>query len=729
MLRHFVSMNLVLFLLFAVPASLIMLPINALNPYEEDVPPAPPPMPPFPPPFLPFPSSPPGFISPPSLHPPTSWPPPSSPAPFKALPFSGVQSLSLSHIPPRSSRYWASAVFMALLTCIYLVQLRHEWLRYVRLRREWLSAVQPQHYAILLTVPTPSRLATPGAVEAYLEKLYPGQVHTVVPTAPSAASPRVDRTDSLGDLREALRPALPSTPPQAIVSPEALEADFPNSLLPAAASASCAHTCSRACCGLGLEAADEAARLFQGKEGSGARFIVLLRSRVARLACVSAPELFGDAAGGAEGASARAAPHPMEVCWSNLAASQRPSAANAKLALSFVLTVTIFLLWTPVVTAVQTLVSIDALAELLDRLHIEGLKQSVENMTAAERATVQGWLASLILALLQVAVLYSGVLARLSKLQGHASWTKVAVSTQEKMFFFNFVLVLLASCIVGSLWSTLGSVLRDGICYPVAVLGKQIPSQATFFLSYLLQELLLFVPALDVLQALPLLLFTLQSYCCRCCSSRVEMSTAAQQLVYPYLYARVLMVVSITLLFCCIAPLVVLIALPWLFAISLIWSHNLRFILAPPPRASFDSGGAHWPSAVGSQTLALVVAQLVLGAIHALNASWLTSAFLLAFLPPATWLRAKLLRRHFAPRAEELPIEICAEIDGFSAEPSSCSSAPALGSLEELHRFLDLAATDYMSGALAARASSAASRAQISSAGSPSPARDDEFNM
>jgi len=54
-------------------------------------------------------------------------------------------------------------------------------------------------------------------------------------------------------------------------------------------------------------------------------------------------------------------------------------------------------------------------------------------------------------------------------------------------FAFNFFLVLLASCIAGSLYSTVAAILKNGWCALIVILGRTLPAQVlyTFIFSYI----------------------------------------------------------------------------------------------------------------------------------------------------------------------------------------------------------------------------------------------------
>ena len=110
--------------------------------------------------------------------------------------------------------------------------------------------------------------------------------------------------------------------------------------------------------------------------------------------------------------------------------------------IAWALTVLLFLAWNVPVAAVQAIVSIERLTELLDEAGMEGALSWLETGTIAI-ATLEGWVASLTLSTMQMLTLYSGVLTLLSRAMGWPSHTMIGISTLNKMWTFNFVLVLL----------------------------------------------------------------------------------------------------------------------------------------------------------------------------------------------------------------------------------------------------------------------------------------------
>ena len=231
--------------------------------------------------------------------------------------------------------------------------------------------------------------------------------------------------------------------------------------------------------------------------------------------------------------------------------------------------------------------------------------------------------------------------------------------------------MLLASCVIGSLANSIALVVHDGACALVRIVGDAVPHQATFFMSFLLQDAFLIVPLVDVLQLTPLCMLLLDA-AQRALLRRLRRPTwgplpvslvrLVQQLYYEYMWARVLMVVGIGILFACLAPLTQLFLLLWLVVLLPVWSHSLRHCLCPPQGEGFDAGGAFWPVAVRLTTTILVTAQIVLVAILALNEIY-AGVVLVLLLVPVTLRRTKALERYYGPRAESLRLHRCQELD------------------------------------------------------------------
>ena len=214
-------------------------------------------------------------------------------------------------------------------------------------------------------------------------------------------------------------------------------------------------------------AEDTVGALAEGAPGTTS-FIIVLRTRRVATVCSQINCLFKDDLP----SRAEPAPHPSDVYWPSL---RRPQLTAALVeAAAWAGLVVLFLFWLPLVSAVQTLVSLQKLEDIFDTLGLDALAAGLQGMGHSTRALVEGWLPSLVLLGLQSTLLYSGLLRAASRMMGHVSSSTLDSATLDKMWLYNFVVVLLGSCIVGSLFSTLNDYLRDGLCPAINALGGSV---------------------------------------------------------------------------------------------------------------------------------------------------------------------------------------------------------------------------------------------------------------
>ena len=298
---------------------------------------------------------------------------------------------------------------------------------------------------------------------------------------------------------------------------------------------------------------------------------------------------------------AEEAPPTVDVIWSNLFMPQTRKRLWSIFGTSC--TLVFFLLWhIPVSYAKRA--PVDAVRALC----------SNETFTALEpylnSGSSDGLVGSLTLKLLLAVSLNSGLLESLTQLRGASNYTAVYVSTLRHLWAFNFFMVLLGSCIEGSLYDTLLYDFINGWCAVVRRLATDFPRRSNFFISYVLSDLLVMLPGYDVLQSAVLLLLPLPRLlpCCSALLRRLQLHSIFQRRWHAYMYTRAQLIINVGMLFCCVAPLVVPFVAAWLaFALS-VYLHNFKYVLSVPQDHGrdagglpFDSGGQYWPVAVRTQ--------------------------------------------------------------------------------------------------------------------------------
>jgi len=299
---------------------------------------------------------------------------------------------------------------------------------------------------------------------------------------------------------------------------------------------------------------------------------------------------------------AEEAPPAVDMIWSNVFMPQARKRIWSMFGMSC--TLVFFLLWHIPVDYAQ-------------RAPLAAFRAACSNetFTALEPylgtgSSADGLVGSLTLKLLLAVSLNSGMLEFLTQLRGASNYTAVYVTTLWHLWAFNFFMILLGSCIEGSLYDTLLHDFINGWCAVARRLATDFPRRSSFFLSYVISDLLVMLPGYDVLQSVALLLLPLPRLlpCCGAMLRRLQLHSIFQRRWHAYMYTRAQLIINVGMLFCCVAPIVVPFVAAWLaFALG-VWLHNFKHVLSVPQdhgrgagTETFDSGGQYWPVAIRTQ--------------------------------------------------------------------------------------------------------------------------------
>jgi hypothetical protein len=230
-----------------------------------------------------------------------------------------------------------------------------------------------------------------------------------------------------------------------------------------------------------------------------------------------------------------------------------------------------------------------------------------------------------------------------------------------------------------------------------ALLADNLPGQSTFFLHYLVNQFAL-AALIDLLQ-LPGLTLYLAERALSCCSGGggpggtpkrggkggggggggggcAQLCTAPFRwlrallrrgltfwqegdYLHFYVYARLVLVSSIALVFCFVAPIAMVFALGYYAFLYPGLAGALREIYTRP---LVDTGGAVWQQAVAFQTYALIVAQLLLAGVMVTKAHY-PCALGALIVCAVTFALERRMRQRLAGQAQRLPLQACVELD------------------------------------------------------------------
>lgn len=352
------------------------------------------------------------------------------------------------------------------------------------------------------------------------------------------------------------------------------------------------------------------------------------------------------------------APHADDVKWENVGVKYR--SRSIWILTSALITALIVLFWTIPTAFVASLASTDSLRRNLPFLN-----------KAIEKYPILGDLLKQLapLALVLLSALAPIIFRFLSSREGHTSTTEVRASLFTKLAYFQLIQIFFVTVIVGTVLDSLAEII-DQPKMLVAMLGRNMPQQAIFFVSYVivLTGLGLVLELLRVVPALSSLIF----WMCAPNLTRREREaswyglsfiTNAQAFDPTSLFADGFLVVLVSLTFATIAPLVCYFTGWYFFVAETVYRRQVFYVYKPIPYAS----GAFWPRLYGFIIIALVVSQLtLLGMLSLKNGS--AQAIVIGILIIFILICHHQLQKIFPPAAKFLPLMDCVRLDAARSQ-------------------------------------------------------------
>ncbi|KAB2096750.1 hypothetical protein ES319_A01G127400v1 [Gossypium barbadense] len=336
------------------------------------------------------------------------------------------------------------------------------------------------------------------------------------------------------------------------------------------------------------------------------------------------------------------APEPNDVYWSNLSIPYKQIWLR-KIATLLGAIVFMFVFLAPV-TFVQGLTQLDQLRQTFPFL--KGiLKQKFMNQL------VTGYLPSVILMLFMYAVPPTMML--FSTIEGNVSHSERKKSAGIKVLYFTIWNVFFVNVLSGSIIRQLSvfSSFRD---IPTQ-LAKAVPTQATFFMTYVLTSGWASL-SFEVIQLFPLLCNGFRRFILR----RQEEPCSNHALTFPH-HTEIPRLLLFGLLgFTCsiMAPLILPFLLVYFFLAFLVYRNQILNVYVP----KYESGGQFWPVVHNTTIFSLVLTQVIALGVFGIKRSPVASGFTipLIFL---TLLFNEYCRQRFSPVFKRSPAQVLIEMD------------------------------------------------------------------
>lgn len=347
------------------------------------------------------------------------------------------------------------------------------------------------------------------------------------------------------------------------------------------------------------------------------------------------------------------APHIDDVNWDNVGLRYRTRAVGK--VMSSLISGTIILFWTVITAFVASLSTVESL-----RRALPFLDKAIDKYPLLQEVFKQ--IAPL--ALVGLSALAPIVFRFLSNREGHPSNTEVRAALFTKLAYFQLVQIFFVTVIVGTILDSLKEIL-DKPKALVSLLGRSMPQQSTFFISYVIVLLGLGL-TLELLRLVPIVISTLFALLAPKHTRRERNSTwlGLRDIMQTDPFdptnplADCFLVLLVTLTFAPIAPLVCYFTWFFFFVAEIVYRRQVLCVYKPMLFAQ----GAFWPRVYKFCVVALVVAQLTLiGLLSLKRAS--APVIVVIVLVIILLLFNYFVLTLYPPVAKYLPLRQCVRLD------------------------------------------------------------------
>ncbi|TDH68696.1 hypothetical protein CCR75_005172 [Bremia lactucae] len=368
------------------------------------------------------------------------------------------------------------------------------------------------------------------------------------------------------------------------------------------------------------------------------------------------------------------APHEDDINWGNI--GRRYRTRTLGMLLSYLLSATIVLFWTIPTAFIASLATVESLRRALPLLN-----NAIDNYPMLQEIFEQ--IAPLALVLLSA--LAPIVFNFLSGREGHPSKTEVRASLFTKLAYFQLVQIFFVTVIVGTILDSLKEIL-DQPKKLVAMLGRSMPQQSTFFISYVIVQTGLGL-TMELLRIVPLILSILFALLAPNRTQREHnMSwfglrdiSQTNSLDPTNILADCFLVLLLTLTFAPIAPLVCYFTCFFFVVAEIVYRRQIVCVYKPMRFAL----GAYWPRLYNFCIIALVVAQLTLIGILSLKKAAIPSIIIIVLVIIVLIFNYQVLSL-YPHVAKYLPLTQCIRLD--SARGDHDATAPEYFFLDNVYR-------------------------------------------
>jgi hypothetical protein len=351
------------------------------------------------------------------------------------------------------------------------------------------------------------------------------------------------------------------------------------------------------------------------------------------------------------------APEPEEVVWHNLHIPAWQRAVRR-----FLVGVVTFVLIVFYMIPIAFVASLTTLENLQDILPFIGSILSI----GVVGSIIQAYLPQV--ALLVFLALLPSILIALSRLEGFPSQSQIVRAASAKYFYFIIFNVFLGVTLLGTVISNIESIQtlidQSNLTVPgvVKLLGAKLPPVATYYITYVALKFFIGY-GLELSRLIPFIVFHLKRKF-KCKTEReLKEAWAPGAFKYHKSIASDLLILTISLCYATIAPMILLFASMY-YGLGWLVMRNQALNVHVP---DFESHGSMWPHIQNRILAALFVAQLT--AIGYFGVKEFAPTPILIILPVLTVVFYMFCKKNYYPSIKEVSLYVAADVP--KSQPSS----------------------------------------------------------
>ena len=292
----------------------------------------------------------------------------------------------------------------------------------------------------------------------------------------------------------------------------------------------------------------------------------------------------------------------------------------------------------PIIGFISSLLNVEELYKVFPfmRVVLQTLGPQVETFVFALMPTI---VFKIFLALLPA------ICAFFASLHGFSSAGQVASYAYSLLFTFNVITVFLGVSIASSLLSSVYVIINDPPQI-LAMLSGGLANASTFFITFLLLQLVLLVNK-ELVRLAP----TLTLFAKRRAKLIKEDEAPEEPAKFAVMWVNMMLAMCIGTCYANVAPLTTVFSFTYMLTAFVLYKRNLLYSYTHKG----ESRGKFFPRGVSTLCLVLGIAQLLLAAVHASKASWVTFGLTLPLIY-ITYRANAYFQSLFTPQMSTLPL-------------------------------------------------------------------------